>query len=202
MRDVEEGWGWIGRAAVLLLLTALLGIGLISAGVFDPKPLGEFVTGLPVEKLSVGAGGSRVHWLDRRLPAGPYSLHLTAARQSGENDIGYGLALGDEDGYVVAAVSPLGYVMLGNCQLSIANCQLAMNDSRLLPWQTWPHVRPGVNELWLDVAGDALTVRVNREFLWQGEVETGSQVGLWLESYGGAAAVSFQELKLYTPNPN
>jgi hypothetical protein len=94
----------------------------------------------------------------------------------------------------------LGYVTLFNCQLSIVNCQLPIDQP--LPWQTWPHVRPEVNEIWLDVEGDGLTVRVNREFLWEGEVEMGGQVGLWLESYGGAAAVSFQELKLYTPNPN
>ena len=64
----------VWRAAVLLLLAALVGIGLISAGVFDPKPMGEFVTGLQVESLSVEAGGSRLHWLDRPLPAA--RLHL------------------------------------------------------------------------------------------------------------------------------
>jgi hypothetical protein len=192
--------GWIGRAAVLLLLTALLGIGLISAGVFDPQPLGDFATQLPVESLSVESGGSQLHWLDTSPPAAPFSLHLTAAPQSGESNIGYGLALGDETDYWVAAVSPLGYVTLSHCQLTIVNCQLSIDQP--LPWQPWPHVRPDANEIWLDVAGDELTVRVNREFLWQGEIEVGGRVGVWLESYGGAATVAFQELKLYTPNPN
>lgn len=193
---------WIGRAAVLLLLTALLGIGLISAGVFDPKPLGDAVISLPVESLTVESGGNRLHWLDTPLPPPPYSLQLTAAPTSGEQDIGYGLALGDEANYVVAAVSPLGYITLSSCSLTIDDCQLTIDNFSPLPWQTWPHVRPDVNEIWLDVDGDELTVRVNREFLWQGEIQLDGRIGLWLESYGGAAAVHFQKLDLFTPTSN
>jgi hypothetical protein len=210
---VADGSRWIGRAAVLLLLAALLGIGLISAGVFDPQPPGDFVTGLPVETLSVAAGNSRLQWLDTPLPAGRYSFHLTAALQSGEQDIGYGLALGDERRYLVAAVSPLGYVTIANHEsansnlLRVAYFVPSLNrqygtGNTPLPWQPWPHVRPETNEIWLDVAGDQLTVRVNREWLWQGTVETSGRVGLWLESYGQAAAVHFQELNLFTPTPN
>ena len=127
------------------------------------------------------------------LPSGRYSLRLTAAREDGETDIGYGLALGDENEYLAVAVSPLGY-------LSVWQKSGAETDT-ILPWQTWPHVGRGLepNEIWLDSEENGrLTIRINREFLWEGEIEPPSgQIGLIGESFGETAVVDFQAVRIF-----
>ncbi|MCI0399586.1 MAG: hypothetical protein L0332_21960 [Chloroflexi bacterium] len=210
----SQTWRWLSVAAVLVLLAAVAGISLISAGLFDPRPVGPETLRRPLAAHSVAAQNQQVNWLDFPLPAGNYSLRLTAAHQNGELDSAYGLAIGREERCLVAAVSPTGYTSLFEppCLLSITPSPpqsvtlsppplVTLSPPSLLPWQPWPHVRPGSaeNEIWLDVSGGRLTVRINRELLWQGEWPVaGRQVGLWLASYGEAATVEFREVILFT----
>ena len=60
------------------------------------------------------------------------------------------------------------------------------------------------NELWIDVdqSGNSKTgstsVRINRELLWRGHLDTpAGQIGLLVESFGAAAVVDFQRLQLF-----
>lgn len=185
-------WRLLGIVAVSLLLTAVAGIGLISAGVFDPKPLGPLQhRSAPGERI-LAAGESDLQWLQEPLPDTPFSARLTAAHVAGEMDAGYGLALGAPQAHLVVAVSPLGYV---------AVWEMA-EGQRLdrMPWQRWPHVRRDhePNEIHFDVEEDQILVRVNHELLWQGawQIAEGG-VGFYLESFGEPARIEFRELTLY-----
>ena len=134
-----------------LLATAAFLIMLIAAGVFDPKPVGQRQTVLPETSLTVSQPGQSIRWLREPLPAGDFSLRATAVWQTGTQDSGVGLAVDD----FVVAVSPLGYVLVQQA------------GEPVLPWQPWPHVQPGgnPNELWLDIRGSEISVRINRELL-------------------------------------
>jgi hypothetical protein len=124
-----------------------------------------------------------------------YSVRLTAAYAGGETDSGYGLAVGNNEAALVVAVSPLG-------EAAVWQTVAGEDEPRyLLPWQPWPHVQQGIapNEIWLDVAEDddlmRVTARINRELLWEGEVERlYSGAALWLGSFGGPVTVDFQTL--------
>lgn len=123
---------------------------------------------------------------------------MTAAWQEGELDTGYGLAIGDEEDFIVIAVSPLGYVTISNG--SWENGQPKLSNP-IVPWRTWPHVRleQERNEIWVDIQERKITsVRINRELLWQGEVAAkGQQVGLWTQSFGGSTEIDFQLLESF-----
>ena len=192
-------WGFV----VLVGVTAVL-ILLILSGVNDPQPVGELVGERPLLAQTIPAQTEQLTWLEDPLPSGRYSLRLTAAREDGETDIGYGLALGREDEYLAVAVSPLGYLSVWQ--------KKGQETDTILPWQTWPHVGRGLepNEIWLDVddlgrddlgrlENGRLTIRINREFLWAGEIEPPSgQIGLIGESFGETAVVDFQTLQIFT----
>ncbi|MCB8939721.1 MAG: hypothetical protein H6655_15020 [Ardenticatenaceae bacterium] len=173
-----------------LLATAVLLIILIAAGVFDPKPVGTLQASLPVASLSLNQPGQTVVWLEDPLPAGNFSVRGTAVYQQGNLDSGVGLALGSQADAFVVAVSPLGYVLV------------QQGEALLLPWQPWPHVglAEAPNELWLDVRGESVTVRLNRELLWQGTLHLAArQLGLFGEGFGGETAVyTFPSLQIYS----
>ena len=174
---------WRGALAYLLL-TAVFLILLIIAGVFDPKPVGKLQTTLPAASLTLAAPGQTITWLDVTLPDGDFSVRATAVYQSGSQDSGAGLALAD----FVVAVSPLGYGLVQQA------------GEPLLPWQPWPHVRLAdtPNEIWLDVRGDTLTVRLNRELLWQGTYPLPNrQLGLFGENFGETAVYIFPAVELF-----
>ncbi len=188
------------RGAIVLAALVVLAVVLIAAGTFDPQPLGPlWRTDRPGRHELPGAGETFIPqaapWPPEETPP-KFSVRLTAV-SDGELDSGYGLALGDGTNELFVAVSPLGYAAVWETQPDGA-----AEYSR--PWQVWPHVRPGqeANELWLDVAqtprGAAITVRINRELFWQGEIDTlPRQVGLWGQSFGGPVGVDFQTLEWF-----
>ena len=187
---------WLGRAAVLILIFTALLIALIAAGGFDPKPLGAQRWEVAAQNVSAPAKSREIAWLEEAVPQTSKTLHLAAALSEGEADSGYGLALGDEEQYLAVAVSPLGYVALWETDFRSGTAR----DEYLLQWQPWPHVKLGedTNEIWLDVEGDRATVRVNREWLWEGSIRSaGQRVGLLVESFGDAADVDFGQLALF-----
>jgi len=182
-------------AALLFAVVATL-ITLIAGGAFDPRPAGPLVRSVQPGPLSLDGRGemAAAQSLPWTAPPTHFSVRLTAAHVAGETDSAYGLALGD-GATLTAAVSPLGEAAVwetpGEGGAPVYR----------LPWQPWPHVRRGAaaNELWLDVAreGDQahVTVRVNRELLWQGDVALADAgVALWLRSFGGQVTVDFQTL--------
>ncbi|MFO7680191.1 MAG: hypothetical protein R6X34_09080 [Chloroflexota bacterium] len=175
---------------VLLMGGTAVMIALIQSGLFDPKPVGKWAAERPLSPQTIPAYMQQRFWLDETLPTNAASLRLTAALQEGEADSAYGLLLGSKNDHLAVAVSPLGYLSVW---------QVTENETNvMLPWQTWPHVRRGgePNEIWLDVAENGrLTIRINREWLWSGDVETPvGQVGVVGESFGETAVVDFQKL--------
>lgn len=177
--------------AVLLVVTAVTVILLITLGVFDPRPVGTLQRELPLSPQTIAAKGQSIVWLDEGTPAQNYSLRLETTHQSGETDVLYGLVIGSEADFWVTAVSPLGYAAIWEIHSAFS--------LQYFPFQPWPHVRPDANEIWLDVVDGHVSVRLNRELLWQGEVDTAAgQIGLWLESFGETAVIDFQTLQIFT----
>lgn len=194
-------WRLLGVAAVALLGLAVLAITLISAGLFDPQPAGPLHETLMPGVQTVEPHSRSITWLPQPAPQSPYTVRLEAMLLDGERDSAYGLVLGSEENALFIAVSPSGYVAIWQ----------ELDNERLthLPWQTWPHIRSGneSNEIQLDRHSDAISVRLNRELLWQGPLSTPSlpssaRLGLYGETFGAQATVDFATLTLfYEDNP-
>jgi len=192
---------WLIRATVLLLLVTVLAIGVIASGIFDPAPAGTLLWHLDGKRLSPSAETRDITWLDENVPDTPITIHVTAVHNSGEEDIGYGLVLGDEEAYLAIAVSPLGYLAIWQSDVQSSGSA----DSYLLEWQTWPHVKTdgSSNEIWVDIAGSRAAVRINREWLWEGEIAAGSRnIGLMAESFADPAVIDFQTVELFAKSDN
>lgn len=186
-------------AAIIILLAAVATIGLIAAGAFDPKPYGLLAAVEQPGPQTAHGAGETVTPLDVPWPDPPdrFSIRLTAAHTDGEADSGYGLTLGDGGDQLGVALSPLGYV-------SVWEEGTGAEPVARLPWQPWPHARPGTdaNEIWLDVDqsgdGTAVTVWINRELLWRGEVDfTPRQASLYHITYGEPATVDFRRVEWF-----
>lgn len=189
----------LNRAAGALFILAATAVALIAFGAFDPRPFGPVVSTEQPGLQTVTGSGESVTPLAAPWPAFPdrLSIRLTAAHTTGESDSGYGLTLGDSDGQLLVALSPLGYVM-------VREERTGTGPVTYMPWQTWPHVRSGTaaNEIWLDVNNSddqaAVTVRINREFLWQGKISVmPQQVGLYQTTFGGPATVDFRQVEWF-----
>jgi len=181
-------FSWRGVLASVLAAAVIL-ISLIASGVFDPKPVCTRQTTLPTT-LTVSEAGQTIRWLDAALPAGDFSVRGTAVLQSGNPDNGAGLALGRDAEAFVVAVSPLGYVLVQQA------------GDPVLPWQPWPHVRPDdtPNEIWIDVHGEEITVRLNRELLWQGNHSLSTRnLGVFGEGFGETAVYTFSTVEIFAP---
>jgi hypothetical protein len=188
---------WLNRTAVLMLTLTILAAVLIAGGVFDPAPLGSQLWTRELSQMSVPRNSREIRWLDEELPHSPMTIRMSGARQSGEEDIGYGLVLGDETAYLAVAVSPLGYLAIWQA----AEQEAETNDSYLLNWQTWPHVHTAdeSNEIWLDISGDQVGVRINRERLWEGDISAlAGNIGLLGESFGETAVIDFETVELFS----
>jgi hypothetical protein len=187
---------WLARAAVLLPLVTVLAIGIIASGVFDPSPAGTRRWRLEDKQILLSPQSRDIIWLEEQVPDSPITIRMTASHKSGEEDIGYGLLLGDEAAYLAVAVSPLGYLAIWESDVQSGGS----TDSYLLEWQTWPHVKTegSPNEIWVDIVGNQAGVRVNREWLWEGEITSGSgNVGLLGESFAETAVIDFESVELF-----
>jgi len=186
-------------AALTLLVITVIAIALITAGVFDPRPFGATALVEQPGPRALTDAREAVAPLTAPWAAPPsrFSVRLTAAHTAGEPDSGYGLVLGDGAGRLIVALSPLGYV-------TVREEQAGAEPVVHLPWQAWPHVRPGTaaNEIWLDVEnGDgraAVTVWINRELLWQGAVGAApQQIDLYQTTFGEPATVDFSRVEWF-----
>lgn len=183
-------FGWLIRAAVFLSAITLVIIILISSGVFDPTPLGPSFEREDLQPMIVEPLSRQVRWIRNDIPS-PFTARMTAVLGSGEYDSAYGLVLGDEEGTFSVAVSPLGY---------LAVWETTSSDSYYLKWQTWPHVHKNheINEIWLDIEGDRAQVRINRERLWEGDIEVqGRNIGILGESFGEEVEIEFESIELF-----
>ncbi len=173
---------WIGWGGVIMLATAVILVTLIASGLFDPQPVGPFQSAMALEPLTIPAGEQVVRRLDHSLPAGDFSVQLETNHASGEQDVVYGLAIGQ----LRVGVSPLGYVAVQD------------GETAVLPLQPWPHVTAAANEIWVDVRENTITIRINRELLWEGELtRQGNQFGVWGQSWGETAVIHFPTITFY-----
>lgn len=191
---------WLRRASVVLVTVVLLAVLAIAAGLFDPRPNGSLLSTENPGRRDIGANDESYYDLSPPWPSvnppARYSLRLVAAHDGGETDSAYGLALGGDDAPLVIGVSPLGYAAVRAGSIDAPDY--------LIPWQVWPHVRPGAaeNEIWVDVASDGgetrATVRVNRELLWEGKVDDmPADFALWGASFGAPATVDFRSVEWF-----
>jgi hypothetical protein len=201
--ETRPPYAWRALRLIAVGLSVLLAflVLLIALGYFDPKPLGPLLRVDQPGIYSMSEGEALVLSQYPPWPAAAtverFSVRLTAANLGGELDSGFGLALSDKSRQLVVAVTSLGYI-------AVWENDPEGKPAYILPWETWPHVLTGQqpNELWLDVAlspnGSAITARINRELLWQEEVDfTPREAGLWLGSFGGSATVDFQKLEWF-----
>lgn len=182
---------WLGLAAVGVLLAAIGGILAISAGLTDPTPATLPAHSMQLEPVTLPAATSQLAWVAAAPPESRLDIRLTAAWESGDLDAAYGLAWGSPAGYLAAAVSPTGYVAIWLYE--------GGQEHALLPWQTWPHVRPGAagNEIQIERQEETIVVRVNREKLWTGRGPTsGAQVGIVVQSFNNPTTIRFQQLQM------
>lgn len=191
-----------------LVGVALLVVGLIAGGIFDPRPYGSLI------RTDHPATFTHRETAESFVPQSPpwssdapdrFSMRLTAAMAGGEEDSGYGMALVTPSGRLVVGVSPLGYA-------AVLEESAGEDPAGPMTWRPWPHVRTGpeANEIWLDVDNEGdhaqVTAWINREQFWQGELDgPATGVGLWQTTFGEPSTVDFRSLEWYadpaTDNP-
>ncbi|GAB4278009.1 MAG: hypothetical protein Kow0080_29390 [Candidatus Promineifilaceae bacterium] len=192
MNDVNNKWLWLYRGTAVFLITFLFLIILIQQGVFDPKPIGQPIYTQAINStLTAEAYSTNIQWLPVSLPKGAYTIMLTANWQEGDNFSAYGMVVGSDDAYTAVLVSPLGYTAV------------TQNQKQLLPFQPWPHIKTGhaTNEIWLDVTGSQMRIRLNKELLWSGDVAPpDGNVGLVATAFAETAVFRFQHLAITHTN--
>ena len=188
---MKDGVKW---AAIGLAVTAVTLLSLILSGAFDPKPIGRPVWAAEPGQITIPAGERKTVWL-RPLPQTAFSVRLTAVYQSGSPDSATGLILGSDQQNSRITISPLGYAAV------TSPCHpVTLSPCHPFPSAPFPHVRSGANpnEIWIDVANGRMTVRINRELLWSGNVgELQGELGVWGESYGDTAVYHLPQIILY-----
>ncbi len=185
----------ISFLAILILCTIFLAVLLSLLGVFDPIPDGELIWQTGLDTMDVPPESSELVWLSEELPSVPLAIRLTAAYEDGEIDSGYGLILGQDEGIITVMISPLGYAAVSQ---QPDGAESGMLDF-LLPWQTWPHIRTGeaANEILVILENDTMTVRVNREWLWEGKgIAAPRTAGVIGQSFGEKVAIDFQSAEI------
>lgn len=184
---------WITGVAAL---GALLLVGAIALGLFDPLPTGDpSWSGVPVTASLKRTPA--ILWQEAPLPSEHGHLRLPLTLVAGDPDLGAGLVLGGREAWLGVAVSPLGYVRVWE--------DTPEGVVEHLPWQPWPHVQPGMAPNNVDVSykGQRVEVFLNRERLWAGDLPVeATSVGFWGVAYGGPATVRLGPLQLFAPGPS
>jgi hypothetical protein len=181
--------------ALFLIFSIVLGVFLIALGLFDPIEKDKPIWQKTLTPIRVTSQSIKVSWLKEALPQSPYSIRVTGNFDSGEMDSAFGLVLSQTNEHIVVLVSPLGYVSIWHAP------SLANKNSRdyYLPWQTWPHISAGdsENEIYARVNGDKLSIRINREWLW--DIDGIDQIdgfGIIGESFGEETTIDFHLAEL------
>ncbi|MFN2161204.1 MAG: hypothetical protein ACK2UR_20330 [Candidatus Promineifilaceae bacterium] len=175
----------------VVFLVALLSV----LEVFDPLPDRELIWQEELQAMHVPPKSAEQRWLKEELPLAPLEIRLTAAYGGGEIDSGYGLILGQDEGSISIMISPLGYAAVSQQRNSDESGAVDF----LMPWQTWPHIHTGddINELLVYLDGDRMTVRINREWFWEGaNIEAIRAAGVIGESFGEAVMINFHSAEI------
>lgn len=171
------------RLALLLVVCSALFAALVAGGVFDPQPFGRPRQHIGPQTLPAGAG---VVWL--AATDAPFSVRASVAAAA----VPYALVVADATSALYVGLDPAGYVSIWREQEGA--------QTVWLPWQPWVHLAPDrANEIWLDVDGASVTLRLNRElfaFTPPGALPTcrPCRVGIWRAA---GSAVQLQHLTVY-----
>ena len=165
------------RQANLLLLavftTVVLIILLVWLAAFDPKPIGALQQEWAIAELT------DVNWIGEA-----HDDYSVIAEFDSRDPTA--LLIGTPDSYISIAVNPVGYLAVWE--------QIGEQQTKLRPWQTWVHVKPQQNEIWLNVEQDKWTVRINREVYYDGvALGNSAEIGVWATSNSEAL------IQLYHP---
>ena len=143
------------------IIFALVAGGIIiwcAAGGFDPRPAGgpaRFLTPAALQWKAANQedSHSQIKAFITDLDTSSTTIIVRAHTKPDSGRWGLGDEVGD-----LLLLDPEGYATLTD------------HDQVLVPLTTFPHIRPGQNEIWVDFADGALiSVRINREIFWQGK---------------------------------
>jgi len=202
MADAQlPGWLWRGT---LLLATLLLAAGValamaLGAGWNSPRPspLPDWCLPSPL-LLEVSPSAERtahlLAWSHRDLV-----VEVVATPRQGADFNGYGLIFRAQglERYTVFAIGSDGYLAVLRVD--------GEEETPLLDWQQFPHIRRGraANRLRLACVADECQFWVNDEYVGSLAADwgEGDQVGLWARRFeGGTVQVSFAECAVWAAN--
>lgn len=189
----SDKWLWrsVLGAMTLVLAAALALIVALALGWNSPRPTRPpdwQAPNLPLH-LAAASGETTVSLLEH--PSGDFTLEIEAAPLSGPDSgfDGYGLIYRAQDvaNYYAFAVGSDGYYVV----LRV----MGDEETTLVDWQQFPHVRRGkqANRLRVACAGPTCRFYINDEYATTVEDDTWlvGDVGLWVQSFGDEA-VSMQ----------
>jgi hypothetical protein len=170
--------------AALLLAAGLLAAAL--AGLGDPRPVGTLVWEETPGVYVLEAPESRLALALPRTFDPPGTLELVARQEGGPGEAAYGLWWGE----VRVMVSGSGYVGVW------------VGGEPVYAWQPFPHVQGpgGRNRLQMVVSNNHLLVRLNDEFVVEGDIATmePAEIGVVVETLGrGGAAIAFERVRMW-----
>ena len=180
----------LGLAAVGVLVLAIGGILLMSAGIFDPIPATLPTAPLPLSPMTLTTTEPRLVWLAEADPSAPLDARLTVAGNAGSPDVAYALLLGNPVTFLAVILSPAGYTSISLHEKG--------RQIDILPAQTWPHIHPGseLNEIQFTRQDQTITVRLNRETLWSGRVPlTETCLGISGQTFAPPTTIDFISLQ-------
>jgi hypothetical protein len=186
--------------AILLIGSIILAAFVLAVGFSDPIANENQIWQTSLAPMKISSGTRDIQWLRENLPQPPFSVRITASHASGDLDSAYGILLDQENSKIAVMVSPLGYTSIWR----ESNSTNEISEVIYLPWQSWPHVRTGneENEIYISLIGDSMSVRVNRELLWEGSgIDSIYRIGIMGESFGEDAAIRFQLAEISSIEP-
>ena len=186
--------------AFLLIGSITLVAFLLALGFSDPMANENQIWQASLSPMQIISGKRDILWLRENLPQPPFSVRITANHSSGDLDSAYGIVLDQENSKIAVMVSPLGYTSIWR----ESNTTNEIKEDIYLPWQSWPHIRTAneENEIYVSLVGDSMSVRVNRELLWEGSgIDSIYRIGVMGESFGDDAAIKFQSAEISAIEP-
>jgi len=194
----NDKWLWSGGLGLmtLALATGLVLIIALALGWNSPRPTRPPDWAAPGLPLTLEATSDEAVVTLMGRPSSDFTLEVEAVPLSGPDFNGYGLTYRAQDSahYYAFAVGSDGYYAV----LRVAGDE----ETALVDWQQFPHVRRGqqANRLRVACAGATCRFYVNDEYA--ATVEDGTwlagDVGLWVRGFGdGGVVVQFVSVRVW-----
>jgi hypothetical protein len=178
-------------SALILISSIVLIVYILFLGFSDPIAAGEPIWQKKLFLMRLPGQTEKILWLRENLDQTPFSVRVIGSLESGDSDSAFGIVISQSDGEIMIMISPLGYISIWHESASINTD----NKFFYLPWQTWPHIHTGdsENEIYVRLTGDTISVRVNRELLWEmSEIDRVDRIGIMGVSFGDDTTINFR----------